>query len=53
VPGPERDIVKDAAILAQGDFLVGSAVDVVKDNFRYAFARKAAQIGDADDTRGG
>lgn len=52
MPGPERNIVKDAAILAKSDFPVGSPVDVIKDYFRYAFARKAAQISNVDDIRG-
>jgi hypothetical protein len=51
VPGAERNSVKGAAILAKGDFPVGSAVDVVEDYFRYSFTRKAAQISNADDTR--
>ena len=49
--GRNSDVVEDARVLAQRDFGVGAAVDVVEDDARQPPLREAAEVGDVDDTR--
>jgi hypothetical protein len=51
VPGPERHIVEDAAILAQGNFAFGAAIKVVKYRFWQSFPRDGPEVINANDAR--
>src|SRR5690242_926798 len=48
---PQREVLEGARVLAQGDFRVGAAVDVVEYYSRQAALCQPPEIGDVDDAR--
>jgi hypothetical protein len=43
------DVVENATILAQGEFVFGAAVEIVKDNLGEPALRQIAEVLDIDD----
>jgi hypothetical protein len=49
----EGDVLIDAAILAEGDFAFGAAIEVIEDGAGHATLSDGAEISDADNARRG
>jgi len=49
----QGDIFEYAAVLAQRDFALGAAVEIVEDNFGEAATRQRPEVMDADDAGSG
>jgi hypothetical protein len=47
--GTEEDVLKGAAVLGEGEFSVGAAIEVVEDCFGAAALGDTAKIFDVDD----
>jgi hypothetical protein len=50
---PECHIFKYSNILPQGNFVFGTAIDVIKDQLRKATTREVSKVGNIDDMRRG
>jgi hypothetical protein len=50
---PERDVIKDPAILSKRDLAISAAVQVIKNRFRQSAPRQGPEIMNTDDPRGG
>jgi hypothetical protein len=49
--GAKYYVFKYSRIFAEGDFVFGAAIDVVKDQFRKAATREVSEVGNIDDMR--
>jgi hypothetical protein len=52
MPRPERDVIKEPAVLSQRDFAISAAVEVIKNRFGQSTPRQGPEILHTDDPRG-
>ena len=52
MPRPERDVIKDPAVLSQRDFAISAAVQVIKNRFGQSTPCQGPEILHTDDPRG-
>ena len=50
---PERDVLKEPAVLSQCDLAISAAVQVIKNRFDQSAPRQGPEIMHTDDQRGG
>ena len=52
MPRPERDVIKDPAVLSKRDLAIGATVQVIKHRFGQSAPRQGPEIMHTDNPRG-